>query len=384
MQLSYEVAVVGGGIIGATIAAALVEAGVRVILIDAGCCGGLGASRYSEGIVRLYDPDTDIMALAAFSQECLETTGFGRVFGPSIDRTGVVYMAAPDEEAAMLDAARRLSSPAYPMRLLTGAEVRRVSRFVDHRPDRAVLHEAGGGPSDVRGAVRSMVRLARGGGTVLENTRVCRVTPEGEGVRLSLGQGTGTIHARVAVVAGGAWTAALLPQLGLQTRTIPLVRLFASEPLAMPVIDTMAGTFAVPLSGHLLHVGSQVRHAAPTPDDLGPPPGDERADALRRLAVMTGRREDGPTFDVLPGLDSYAPDGRPVVGFLDGGPCYVAAGLAGIGYKLAPGIAFHAARQIARRLGRPVAEAGTALAPFAPDRLPRVAAPVLQEAGHGR
>ena len=382
MQLNYEAAVVGGGVVGTTIAAALVEAGLRTILIDAGCCGGQGASRYSEGIVRLYDPDAEIMRLAAFSQECLQTTGFGRIFGPSINRTGVVYMAAPDEEEAIREAARRLSSPAYPLRLLSGGEVRDISRFVDHRPDRVTLYEAGGGPSDVRGAVRSMARLVRCGGAVLENAKVRRVVPEGEGVRLTLDQEAGAVHARAAVIAGGAWTAALLPQLGLFARTIPLVRLFASEPLIMPVIDTTAATFAVPLSGNLVHVGSQIRHAAPTPDDLGPPPGDERADALRRLASMTGRREDGPTFDVLPGLDSYAPDGRPVIGFLDDGPCYVAAGLAGIGYKLAPGIAFHAARQIARRLGRRVPSADDALAAFTPARLPRLAAPVPTGAGH--
>lgn len=386
MQLNYEVAVVGGGIVGTTMAAALVEAGIRTILIDAGCCGGQGASRYSEGIVRLYDRDADIMALAAFSRECQETTGYGRLFGASTDRTGVVYMAAPDEEEAMREAARRLSSAAYPMRLLKGDEVRRISGFVDHRSDRAVLHEAAGGASDVRGAVRSMAHLVRkGGGTVLENAGVRQLAPEGEGARLILDRGS--IRVRIAVAAAGAWTAALLPRLGLHTRTIPLVRLFASEPLPMPVIDTVAGTYAVPLSGRLVNMGSQIRHAAPVPEDLGPPPGGEGADALERLSLMTGRREHGPSLDVLPGLDSYAPDARPVVGFLGEGPCYVAAGLSGIGYKLAPGIAFHAARQISRRLGRPGACGKAALDPFSPHRLGRAAAPALptpfpDEAGH--
>jgi glycine/D-amino acid oxidase-like deaminating enzyme len=383
MQPSFDVAVVGAGIIGATIAAALVDGGVRTVLVDRGACGGQGASRYSEGIVRLYDPDADIMALAASSGECLGSTRYGRVFDPTIRRGGVIYAEASAKAEALRNAARQFSTNDYPMRLLEGDEVRRVTTsFLDARPDRAVLYEPRGGASDVRASVRLMANIVRAaGGAVLENASVKRVEQEREGARLILEQGT--IDARVVVIAAGAWSASLVPELGLHARTIPLVRLFASRPLSMPVIDIVAGTYAVPLTGNLVHVGvgSQVRQAASMPEELGPSLGLEDRDALRRLSELTGRQENGPVFDVLPGLDSYTADGRPAIGFMgEDDPRYVAAGLSGIGYKLAPGIALHASRQIAERLGRrPVDIRGNLLAPFAPGRLSGSAMPRSSE-----
>ncbi|HEY0524807.1 MAG TPA: FAD-binding oxidoreductase [Stellaceae bacterium] len=383
MQPSFEAAVVGGGIIGATMAAALVDGGIRTVLIDRGACGGQGASRYSEGIVRLYDPDADIMALAASSGDCLGSTRFGRVFDPTIKRGGVIYADAPSAADALGKAATQYSSNEYPMGLLAGDDVRRVTNFLDARPDRVVLYEPRGGASDVRASVRLMANFVRsGGGAVLENAWVKHVGREKGGARLILNQGA--IDAEIVVLAAGAWSASLLPELGLHTRTIPLVRLFASRPLSLPVIDIVAGTYAVPLAGNLVHVGvgPQVRQAASMPEELGPPLGGEDRDALRRLSELSGRQENGPVFDVLPGLDSYTADGRPAIGFLgEDDPRYVAAGLSGIGYKLAPGIALHAARQIAERLGRrpPAAGREDLLAPFAPGRLSGSATPRSSE-----
>src|SRR5205085_11097726 len=88
-ELCFDVAVFGGGIIGASIAGALVELGMTVILIERGCIGSQGASRYSGGIVRLYDPDEAIEALAAYSLVRMVDTAVGRAFGACITRTGV-------------------------------------------------------------------------------------------------------------------------------------------------------------------------------------------------------------------------------------------------------------------------------------------------------
>jgi glycine/D-amino acid oxidase-like deaminating enzyme len=386
MQPNFDVAVVGGGIIGATIAAALADDGIRTALIDRGACGSQGASRYSEGIVRLYDPDADIMALAAASGECLGSTRFGRIFDPTIRRGGVIYADAPSAADALENAAKQYSSDEYPMRLLAGRDVSGVCGFLDARPDRVVLYEPRGGASDVRASVRLMANVVRaGGGAVLENAWVKHVGQEKGRARLVLNQGT--IDAQIVVVAAGAWSACLVPELGLYTRTIPLVRLFASRPLPIPVIDIAAGTYAVPLAGNLVHVGvgPQLRRVAAMPEELGPPLGGEDRDALRRLSEMTGRQETGPVFDVLPGLDAYTADGKPAIGFMgEDDPRYVATGLSGIGYKLAPGVALHASQQIAERLGRqpvrPSVDGGkNRLAPFAPGRLNGATSPRSSE-----
>lgn len=67
MLIDYEIAVIGAGITGASIAAKLCSAGVSVALIDKGAASSLGASGYSGGLVRLYDSDPLLMELAAYS-----------------------------------------------------------------------------------------------------------------------------------------------------------------------------------------------------------------------------------------------------------------------------------------------------------------------------
>jgi glycine/D-amino acid oxidase-like deaminating enzyme len=378
LRLQFDVAVVGGGITGAAIAAALVEQGVRVALLERGTCGAQGASAYSGGIVRIYDTDPDLMRLAAYARQCRRDTGYGRALDQCVTRSGVVYIAPEAGEAAMRAAIADYGSGVYPMRMLGAGVLRDVSGLATARPGCVALLEEDGGAGNVRASVHSMAALVRrGGGAVLEHCAVLgieRIGGPGGGVRLQLAQGC--IEAGVAVLAAGAWGAALLPELGLQTRSIPLPRMMASAPPLMPIIDTAAATYVVPLHGRLVHVGTQLRGSAALPERLPRPHPEAGDDARRRLSLLSGRPETGPVLDVLPGYDAYAADGKPVIGFLGPeDPCYVAAGMAGIGYKLAPAVARIAAQDIALRLGRhdwTAQHHGDALArPFRPARLLR-------------
>src|ERR1700744_2222874 len=53
----FEVAVIGGGIYGSAVAYFLSCRGIRVVLLERGVVGGEGATAWSGGIVRVYDPD---------------------------------------------------------------------------------------------------------------------------------------------------------------------------------------------------------------------------------------------------------------------------------------------------------------------------------------
>lgn len=375
MRLQFDVAVVGGGITGSTIAAALVELGLRVALLERGTCGAHGASAYSGGIVRLYDADPDLMRLAAYARQCQRDTGYGRVLEQCIARTGVVYVAPESCEAAMREAVAAHGAGVYPMRMLGAAALRSASGLATARPGCAALLEEDGGTGNVRASVQGMAALVRrGGGAVLEHCAVRGIERIGGGARLQLERGV--IEAGAVVLATGAWGAALLPELGLEVRSIPLLRMMASAQPLMPVVDTAAATYVVPLHGCLVHVGTQLRSRAALPEQLAPPHPEAGEDARRRLALLSGQPEAGPVLDVLPGYDAYAADGRPVLGFMGPeDPRYVAAGMAGIGYKLAPAVARIAAQEIALRLGRrdwTAAHHGEALArPFRPGRLLR-------------
>lgn len=367
MHLEFDVGVIGAGIIGATVAAALCEGGLRTALIDRGSCGAAGATSYSGGLVRLYDPDPVRMALAAHSLGCMRASRHGLAFDAALRRTGTVYRAALTESQSLQAAVEQYARPDYPMLLIDDRQLDQINTLSSDAPGYVNLFEPRAGIGDPRQATRSMAALLAGAGPtacsglLLEHAEVTAIETGPDGAHIHLG--TSRLHCRVVVVATGAWAARLLPALALQTRSIPLARITCVEAAAaaVPVIDTVAGTYAIALGGHVIQAGSQLRHAAAFPEQL-PMPGDssrapepllarQGEDAMRRLSQLQGRPVQGTVLDVLPGFDGYTADGRPLVGFLGAdSPVFVATGMNGLGFKLAPGIADIALGQIRKRL----------------------------------
>lgn len=347
MTLDFDVGVIGAGCIGAGIAAALTDGQLSVALIDQ---GSAGASARSGGVVRLYDPDPRLMTLAAHAIARIGKGPCGLAFGAALRRTGVLYRAALDDAD---DLARIVSAGApggHPLRIVSDSRVTELSELACGAPGRVNLYEPQGGIGDVKLALRTMIGLARRHGTVIEQAGVEALDLLDDG-RVALKTGGLRLRCRVVVLAGGAWSARLLPGLGIETRSIPLARLLASRPTALPVIDATAGSYAIPLAGRLVHVGSRLRHAAATPEGLPAISAAQAADAADRLARLSGRDERGPVIDVLAGFDAYSPDGHPLVGFAaDDSPLYLATAMCGLGYKFTPAVADIARRQIVQRL----------------------------------
>jgi glycine/D-amino acid oxidase-like deaminating enzyme len=368
MMLKVEVAVIGAGIVGSAIAAALVESGIQTALIDSGCAGAQGASRYSGGITRIYDPDPEIAALAASGLQAADLSPVGRAFSLSSRQTGVLYIGSGEDEPAMRAAASKYGGPAYPMRLLSAAETARASSFPKPAGDRPVMFEPHACIGNVRATTALLAHHVKTRGKLLENLTVMELMEDRHGTYIKTA--TGTIFASITVIACGAETPSLLPGLPLITKSIPLVRMVVSKQPYLPIIDTVADSYVVPLADTIVQIGSRVREAVAMPVDLEWKANDAvKVDALRRLSMITGQREQGAAFDVLPGYDAYTPDGRPIVGFVNARETqYAVAGLNGIGYKLAASIGLLAAKQIASCLRGSADTSHAMLKTFAPGR----------------
>jgi glycine/D-amino acid oxidase-like deaminating enzyme len=384
MFIDYPIAVIGAGIIGASIAARLSSLGVPVVLIDRGAAGSLGASSYSGGLVRLYDSDPLLTELAAMSIGLVNQGPFADSYGPALQRTGAIYRAAPDQLQLMVSAIEQYACEGYPMRLLASHEP-------GYAPGRVNLFEPHACVGNVRQAVASLAALVRRQGLMLEHCELkaldCRSRHE---VLLDIGQAT--LRCRAVVIAAGAWSQRWLPQLGLQTRSIPLARVHTPARWTMPVIDAVTQSYCIPLTSNLVQTGCGLRDTATRPQDLPLPDARhaqdacerlERLERLEQLGSAAGEHYDGQVstpaaqhrkpdvcqvLDVLPGFDGYTPDGRPFLGFSSAdSPVYLATGLSGLGFKLAPGLAEIAAEQLQHHLND--TEPGSGWEALSPSRL---------------
>ncbi|MGE5112880.1 MAG: NAD(P)/FAD-dependent oxidoreductase [Acidobacteriaceae bacterium] len=217
MTNSYDVAIIGGGIVGAACAAEFARERVRVVVIESDVIGG-GATAAGMGHIVVMDDSDAQFALTRYSQQLWREMREELPPEVEFDSCGTIWVAADDEE----------------MR-----EVRRKESYYGARNvptqvlDLPALHEAepnlrdglAGGllvPEDAvvypPCAAGHFMRRAQSAGAELRLGRAVRVEP---GI-VRLEDGT-TISAGVIVNAGGASSPMLTPGLEIKKRKGHLV-----------------------------------------------------------------------------------------------------------------------------------------------------------------
>jgi glycine oxidase len=242
-----DVAVIGAGIIGTSIAWRLAQAGFRVTLLDAGRVGG-EASWAGAGMLA---PGGEIEHRSAWADFALESLALYPSFvselceesGCTIDyqRRGALELAFTQHEwdllAARGEQQRKIGIASEP---LDAIAVRALAPLIGPEPAGALffLDDAVVDPRDVTSALATACRHR--GVEIHEGRRVSALRPEGSTVKIATE--SGPLRAARAVVAAGAWSG------GIDT------------PLAMPP--------SFPVKGHLLgyrlapgSLGPIVRHA---------------------------------------------------------------------------------------------------------------------------
>ncbi|MBA6118044.1 NAD(P)/FAD-dependent oxidoreductase [Pseudomonas putida] len=343
MSIDFQVAVIGAGITGASLAAQLASQGLDVALIDQGSPASRGASAYSGGLIRLYDRDPLLMEMTARALKAMAGPVFTSAYAGALRQSGVLYRAGLEQQLALDMAIERYASADYPMHRVQGYGPYKA------RADRADLFEARACTADVRQITARLCGLVRQQGLVLEHCQVQDIDWQADGSAcLSL---TGErLRCRLLVLACGAWTTGLLPQLDLQTRAIPLARVLTDQDWSLPVIDAPMASYAIALSGHIVQSGCEPRDRASLPEELAGPDARHMLDACQRISHLRPQAK-ARVLDILPGFDCYSADSRPVLGFVDDTRAlYVATGMSGVGFKFAPAVAEIAAEQIGRYL----------------------------------
>ncbi|MCI8210851.1 FAD-binding oxidoreductase [Pseudomonas sp. S25] len=349
MFMDYDVAVIGAGIIGASIAARLSSAGMAVALLEKGVVGASGASGFSGGLVRLYDPDPLLMDLAAFSIGQIHDGVFASTYAKALQRSGALYCAAPEQTSELQRAIERHASAEYPMRLISAQELNGMHFAPIPEGERVILFEPHACVGNVRLATHLLADVVRSNGLLLEHCEVQSIDCHSRH-EVHVGLGASTLRCRALVVAAGGWSRQWVPELKLETRSIPLARVLTDADCGMPIIDAVSQSYLIPLTRHIAQTGCGFRDIRVSPSELPPTDARNQQDAARRVRQLTGCTHSR-VLDVLPGFDSYSPDGRPLLGVVgEDSPLFLATGMSGLGFKFAPGIACIALEQVQRHL----------------------------------
>jgi sarcosine oxidase subunit beta len=236
LPTSAEVVVVGGGILGTSIAFHLSEAGIAdVVLLER---EGLAQGSSGKPIGGVRGQFSDALNIRLAARSLVAYDRFEQAFGVDIglDKVGYLFLLRTAEHVATFEAALPLQQEhGVPSRLVEPAEARRLCPLID--PDAFVA--AAFSPSDGH-AHPTAVATAYAAAARRRGTRVvtgCAVT--GVDVRggeiAAVHTTRGVVRTSTVVCAAGAWSREVGDMAGVHLDVRPLRRQIAfSEPLAPP------------------------------------------------------------------------------------------------------------------------------------------------------
>ena len=310
---------IGGGVIGTSIAYQLAKASVRVVVLDRGRIGG-EATGASAGIV-LGHPAADTAEsfsillkesarlFPALAVELSDRTGMDI----GLRRSGLVRVAFDETQEQALRSERH-------WQLGTGVAVAWLDSrsALDVEPAlspliRAGIYYADGHHLLPRSLATALARAASDlGATVREGAAIDRLLIAHDRVT-GVGIGSETISASEVVIANGAWASSFSDQLGIP---IP-VRPVRGQLAAIRTIGTALRTVVMSIDGYVLTRADGQTIVGSTIEDVGfqaHPTLAGVADLLSLAQRLAPSLASAPFASAWAGLRPSTPDGLPLIG----------------------------------------------------------------------
>ncbi|TWD81437.1 sarcosine oxidase subunit beta [Kribbella amoyensis] len=339
-----EVVIVGGGVMGTSIAFHLAEAGVEgVVLLERDALGSGSTSKAAGGVRANFSDEVNIAlgtrSLAAFAD-------FGRRPGQEIDLHQVGYLfllSTAEQVAGFEESTRRQNAAGGPTRMISVDEAIALAPLVSAAGLVGACFSPDAGHCSPESVVLGYAGAARRlGATLVTGCEVVGIDAVGNqirSVRTSLGAiGTGTV-----ICAAGAWSAGLGELAGVELPVTPLRRqiVVTAEvpglPADLPMTIDSDSTFYFHREGPGLLIGMS--------DPLEQPGFHlDRTDAwLPRLTEAMERRAPS-LLDVgltsgWAGLYELTPDHNALIGAAEGVDRFLyATGFSGHGFLQGPAV----------------------------------------------
>ncbi|WTO38893.1 FAD-binding oxidoreductase [Streptomyces achromogenes] len=302
-----DVVVVGAGITGAAVAHQLARRGAHVVVLDGAARPAAGATGHSGGMVRAFDEDPAIAALALPSLAAYRDPGRWASGRAPLHTVGAVTVADPARGPALRQAAARINDA-----------LRSSAHVVSGAAEALGIHLAGGialvepeagwvAPAEVTG---DWLRQAVADGAAVHRAVRVRAV-EDDGGRPAVVTDAGVLRAGAVVSAVGPWAAdpvpGLRPATCVRTRSIQvsIVERRTPAPPHATFVDLRTGRYAKPVGTDRTLIG--MPHLVwDCPVDAPPDP----AHAEATVSALTPHLPWLPTarrITTVRAADAYAP-----------------------------------------------------------------------------
>lgn len=350
---AVDVAIVGGGIMGTSLAWSLAKRSAgRVALFERSVIGA-GASGRTGALLRQHYSNRPEATLVQASFQVFanwpEIVGGPPVHTPA--GLVVIVDAGPGCEENLARLHRNVAIQneiGIASSVISPAELKKLQPATRVDDITAIVYEPTSGYVDAVAATQGMARAATAAGAeIFEGSPVLAIETDGDRVS-GIRTPHGTVATRTVVCATGPWSNALLAPLGV---TVPIKALrvqiaivqrpLALEPPHFVYLDTVAGFFCRPWGAGqtLVGLGGGDQHDPADPDrfetrnDPGYPAVAIAAIAKRMPAMASASYLHGHA-----GLYDMTPDAHPIVGPVGPDGLYLMAGFSGAGFKKGPAV----------------------------------------------
>ncbi|HEY7654829.1 MAG TPA: FAD-dependent oxidoreductase [Methylomirabilota bacterium] len=368
-----DAVIIGGGVTGVSLAFHLAGLGVRRVLVLERKFLGAGGTGRSVGIIRQLYPTPETTRMVRASLDVFRSFDDAVGGHSGYVGCGALIGVSPVMRAGLLARVEQQRALGVRAQVLEPKELSRIEPRIDPTGLGAVLYEPESGYGDPSAVTAGYAEAARRRGASIEQgAEVIEILKTGDRVS-GVATTTDRIAAPIVVNAAGLWS----PRVArLADIALPIVigrhpvfiveRQAAFGAAHMVYMDLAGGSYVRPETGNLTLTGSLTDDEAQHPMDpelLGSEAGfDEAGVALARTAQALPGLADARLSRSYAGAFDITPDWMPILDESPLGGFFVAAGMSGHGFKLAPMVG---AMMAARITG---AASPVSLAPFRLDR----------------
>ncbi|API91459.1 MULTISPECIES: FAD-binding oxidoreductase [unclassified Virgibacillus] len=352
--MNYDVIVVGGGIVGASIAFYLTKTkSINVLLCEKGKPPGDGATSISGGLIRVHHTNKANQYLSFRSLQIYRELMKNRKMDFGYNPIGFSLIVSPEYVKNLNNNVQYMNKLKLPTIIYSPQDYSLREKFINVENIGAISYEPLGGYGDpAKSSITFLNEALKQGLNLMEGTEAEKLLIKKDKV-VGVKTNFANIYSKQVIIASNFWSKKLTKQLEfnipLYTKRLGVV--FAHthnyNVLSHSYIDDTSDTYMRPLPDGRILIGIKSSDCNTNIDHLSKKIHYNEAEealfrASKRFPVLSKAKLLGGRI----GFDSYTPDQYPIIGQSEIEGLYLSIGFSGGGYKIAPAVGEFIAEEI--------------------------------------